>query len=116
MGEKLRYTIKGTVKDQEAFTALVKRRVQSVEADEPDTLDYEWFTDGTTFLVHAIYRDSNAFLSHFERSQSSGFLEEFMECADMDEVLVLTTPSPAAKEVAEQFGATYLHGLGGVVR
>jgi quinol monooxygenase YgiN len=84
---------------------------------EPQTLGYEWYIsdDGGTVHIYEKYADSEAMVTHV-----NGFMEKwakrFLDCFEVTRFVVYGDPSPAARELLDGFGATYLRPWGGFSR
>jgi quinol monooxygenase YgiN len=100
----------------DAFKELMEEMVAGT-SEEPQTLAYEWYIsgDGSTVHIFEKYADSEAMILHV-----NGFLQKwagrFMECVDVTRFTVYGDPSPAARELLEGFGPTYLGPWGGFSR
>ncbi len=115
----VRVISQGTTNDYEALANLVKRGCAYVEENEPDALVYECFADETSGRVvwHEMYSDEDHFVTHVHNLTSSGMLDELMQVYEIERITFLTRiTDPRVQEVAQQFGAATLHGIGGLVR
>jgi quinol monooxygenase YgiN len=98
------------------FKELMEEMVAGTSS-EPQTLGYEWYIsdDGGTVHIYEKYVDSEAMIAHV-----NGFLEKwakrFMESVDVTRFVVYGDPSPAARELLDGFGGTYLRPWGGFSR
>lgn len=116
---KVRIIIQGPVADYEAFTDFAKRACAFVEQNEPQALAYEYFAseEGGRAILHEMYADSDAFVTHFGNLTETGLLDELLQVFSPEQVTLLDrVTDPRVKEIAQQFGATELSGVAGVVR
>ena len=112
------WVIELAVKDGafDAFKELMEEMVSGTR-EEPETLAYEWYIsdDRGTIHIYEKYASSEAMVTHV-----SGFVEKwasrFLECVDVPRFVVYGDPSPAARELLDGFGATYLGPWGGFSR
>lgn len=86
-----------------AFTTVNRK-----SRDEPGTLTHRMFrqADGNV-AFYDDYASSDAFLAHFGAAKESGALDTLMAACDITDVLCLGDPTPEAKAVLDQLGATY---------
>lgn len=116
---KVRFIIQGPINDYETFTTFVKKACSFVEENEPGALAYECFADEVNgrAVWHEIYADADAFVTHFENLNETGMLGDMLSVFTPEQVTLLTrVTDPRVREIAEQFGAVELHGVGGVLR
>jgi quinol monooxygenase YgiN len=101
---------------RERFKELMDEMVSGTSG-EPEALVYEWYISDDAGTVHLVetYGSSEAAVTHV-----SGFLEKwaqrFVDCADVSRFVVYGDPSPAARELLDGLGATYLRPWGGFSR
>jgi len=114
----LEILIRFVVKEENraAFEAASGALVASISAAEPRTSGYTFFVspDGTSAVLHERYPDSEAFLAHIARSKDE--LPPLLAAASLASFYVLGSPSPAAREVLEGFGAKCLAPAAGFAR
>ena len=114
-----RSLVEWTTEDYEAVVDLAGRVSDYVEANEPDTLAFEWFGNETTGQVvwYQVYTDDAAFLEHAQNMNDAGFAEETDQLLTQERLLSLTPPThPQTKQMARQLGAEELDGIASVVR
>lgn len=112
------WIIELAVKDGElgTFTELMEEMVAGT-SPETGTLAYEWYISGDQGAVHIFekYVDSDAMITHV-----SGFMSKwaarFLGCVDVTRFVVYGDPSPAARELLDGFGGTYMGPWGGFSR
>lgn len=113
-----RSVIEWTTNDYKAVVDLARRISDYVEANEPDTLVFEWFGNPTTGKVvwYQVYVNDEAFLRHAQNMNEAGFAEEAGRLLTQDRVLLFTAPTlPQTEQMAEQIGADVLERIAGVV-
>lgn len=113
-----RSVIEWTTNDYEAVVDLARRISDYVDANEPDTLVFEWFGNETTGKViwYQVYVDDVAFLRHAQNMNEAGFADEVGRLLTQDGVLLLTAPTlPETEQMAGQVGADVLERIAGVV-
>lgn len=116
---KVRTILQGPVSDHEAFMTSVKKALAFVEENEPGTVVYECFADESSgrALWHEMFTDEDAWVTHITNMTETGILPEMLEVLTPDQVTVVTSSQdPRVLEIAQQFGAVRLHGVGGFVR
>jgi quinol monooxygenase YgiN len=112
------WVIELAVKDGQGdtFKELMEEMVEGTST-EPQTLGFEWYisADGGVVHIYEKYADSDAMIGHV-----SGFMERwagrFLACVDVTRFVVYGDPSPAARELLDGFGGTYLGPWGGFSR
>jgi quinol monooxygenase YgiN len=84
---------------------------------EPGTLGYEWYLseDGGTVHVYERYANSEATIAH-NAAFAERFADRFVAAVEPTRFTVYGDPSPAAREILDGFGATYLAAWGGFSR
>lgn len=89
-----------------------------IEANEPDTLAFEWFGDEATGTIvwYQVYTNDGA-LQHAQTMKEAGFASETQQLLTRDRLLLLTPLThPQAQEMAKQLGAEELETIARVVR
>ena len=108
-----------TTNDYAAVVDLAIRMSDYIEANEPDTLAFEWFGDEETGKVvwYQVYKDDEAFLTHAQNMVEAGFRSEAQQLLTYQRALLLTPLTrPQTKEMASELGAEQLEPISGVVR
>jgi len=110
------YTLRGPVKDADAFKQLAAELGAKVEADEPGTEAYQWFLteDGGYAMLYEQYESSEAFLTHL--GNVTPVMDRFMAAMDIEAVLAFGDINDAARGALDSFGATYADMVGGFMR
>lgn len=99
----------------ENWTALMGEMVAATEANEPGTLAYQWFIDGSTCHIYERYVDSDAVMVHLGAFGAS-FADRFMGAADPSLMFIYGDPSPAVREALAGMQPRYLGVFGGFAR
>ena len=114
-----RSIVEWTTDDFPAVVELAGRISNYVEANEPETLVFEWFGDDNSGKViwYQVYASDEAFLTHAQNMMETGFRAETQQLLTQDRLLLLTPPTdPRTQEMARQIGAEQVVPIGGVVR
>ncbi len=114
-----RSVLEWTTNDYDAVVDLARRMSDYIEANEPDTLAFEWFGDETTGRVvwYQVYPNDEAFMKHAENMAESGLRDELQKVLSFERLILLTPVThPQLKDMAKQLGAVELDEVAGVVR
>lgn len=78
-----RSIVEWTSNDFPSIVDLVERMSDYVEADEPETLVFEWFGNEDTGKVvwYQVYSNDDAFLTHAQNMIEAGFRAEAHSCS-----------------------------------
>jgi len=100
----------------DAFAALTHAMVQSTQ-HESGVLLYERFISEDRHVVHVVerYVDSPAAVTHLQ-AFATMYGAQFASVVERQRFTVFGTPSPALKQLLDQFGAVYCPRLGGFSR
>ena len=113
------WTFGVAIKDgqQDALKALIQEMADASQANEPETLVFEWTIgdDGKTAEVHERYTDSDAALRHLA-SFSDNFADRLMALVEPTGMTVYGSPSAALKESLAGADPEYRAVIGGYVR
>jgi quinol monooxygenase YgiN len=119
MSSNISYVFEVAIKpgQLENFKALMKEMVEATQANEPKTLNYEWFIsdDGTTCHTCERYADSAAVMTHMEAVRSS-FSERYFAAAEPRRLVVYGNPSEEIKTMFGPLNALFLPPAAGFVR
>ena len=98
------------------FKALVSEIVAAT-SEESGTLTYEYSVSEDRKTVHIFerYRDSDAFVSHVENTFAR-FAQRFLELVTVTRLVVYGSPTEAAREKLNSFGAVYMTKFEGFSR
>ncbi len=95
---------------------LAARIIDRVEANEPNTLSYEWFlsNDESKCYVVQSYKDSEAVLAHLANiGDLSGPLHQV---APLTGLMIFGSPSDALRQTLERVGPKIFEHWNGVTR
>jgi len=98
------------------FKRLAAEIIDEVEANEPDTLSYEWFISNDERKCYVIqrYRDSEAVLAHLGNiAHLSGRLHEV---APLTGLTIFGSPSAELREALDRVGPRVFEHWNGVTR
>jgi len=119
MTDNVYWLLEVTIKPGEFdnFKALMKEMVEATQANEPDTLNYEWTIteDSQSCHIYERYADSAATMTHLG-SFGAKFAERFMAAAEPTRIVVYGAPNNEVKEALSGFGAVFMEPFGGFAR
>ncbi len=98
------------------FRKLAAEIIDRVEANEPNTLSYEWFlsNDESKCFVVQIYKDSEAVKEHL--GNIGDLNGPFHEVAPLTGLLIFGSPSDELRQTLEPVGAKIFEHWNGVTR
>jgi quinol monooxygenase YgiN len=98
--------------------ALVMEVMESIQHDEPGTLNYEWFIadDGKSVNVFERYVDSEAFLVHLTNLGQKKYAERMFACLNATKVTIYGNPSDPVRGIFANFPTFYIRPFVGVAR
>ena len=101
----------------EPLKALMEEMVAATEANEPGTLNYEWYLseDGKTCHLYERYVDSAAVMIHL-KSFGEKFAERFMGCVQPSGFVVYGNPDQTVRDALADFGPAWMAPIGGFAR
>ena len=96
--------------------ALIPEMVDATR-NEPGALVYEWALSDDETVLHSYdrYADSEAVLAHLSTFGET-FAERLLAAADPTRFVVYGTPTDAAREALDTFGALYMEPFAGFAR
>jgi quinol monooxygenase YgiN len=99
------------------FKALMKEMVEATQANEPNTLNYEWTIteDSQSCHIYERHLDSAAAMMHLG-AFGEKFAERFMAAVEPTRLVVYGTPNNEVKEALSGFGAVFMAPFGGFAR
>jgi quinol monooxygenase YgiN len=102
---------------QEPLKALLDEMVAATQADEPGTLNYEWFisADGKQCHIYERYADSAALMTHLGNFGSK-FAKRFMSLLQPTRFVVYGNTDDQVKSGLAGLGPVYMAPLGGFTR
>ena len=101
----------------DALKALMPEMVEATQANEPGTLNYEWFisADETQCHIYERYADSDAVMTHLGNF-GANFAERFMACFEPTSFSVYGPASTDVRDALAAFGAVHLDAMDGFRR
>ncbi len=119
MSDHVYWILEVTVKPGEAdnFTAVMNDMVEATQANEPDTLNYEWTlsADGATCHIYERYADSAAVMTHLA-SFGANFADRILAAVEPTRFTVYGDPSTDVREALGAFGPAYMTPCAGFSR
>ncbi len=119
MSEQVYFVVELAIKPGELdnFKGLTKEMVEATQANEPDTLNYEWTIneDNTVCHIYERYTDSAAVMAHVAWF-GQNFAEKVMTASDITRFTVYGNPNEAVRETLGGFGAVFMSPIGGFAR
>ncbi len=99
------------------FKALMKEMVEATQANEPNTLNYEWTIteDSQSCHIYERYADSAATMTHLG-AFGEKFAERFMASAEPTRFVVYGAANNEVKEALSGFAAVFMAPFGGFAR
>jgi len=100
------------------FKKLVQDMSRAVEANEPDTIDYQFYLneDGTKCIVHETYANSEAALAHNNSVASRTILPKVFSISKISRFDAYGNPSEELQKVLTSFGAQTFNLFAGFSR
>ncbi len=101
----------------ENFKALMNEMVKTTQADEPNTLNYEWFVtkDNRSCHIFERYVDSAAVMTHLG-TFGQKFAQRFMTVLQKTRYTVYGNPSDEVIKALAAFGPVFMTPIGGFAR
>ncbi len=119
MSDHVHWLLEVTIKpgERDTFIALMREMVTTTQANEPDTLNYEWFIseDETSCKIYERYRDSAAVMTHLA-SFGANFADRFLAASEPTRFVVFGDPNEEVREALGGFGAVFMAQIGGFTR
>lgn len=119
MSDNITWIIEGTIKSGQLdnFKALATEMIDTVQAEEPDTMIYKWFIsdDHGSYRIHDSYADSAAVMTHLQYF-GQRFADRFFAIAEVTGFSVYGNPNDEAREALRGFGAMFMAAVGGFTR
>ena len=100
----------------EAFKAFVNTMIEVTDANEPNTLVYEWFIneDGSECHLLETFRDSDAFMTHL--GNVGHMFDTLFQFATMTRAKIFGSPSNELQQSLDPLGVEYFGHFNGVTR
>lgn len=119
MKETISWILEVAIKEgqHEAFQSLMNEMVERTQANEADTLNYEWYISEGQKTCHIFerYRDSTATMTHL-KSFGENFAERFLAAVEPTRFVVYGNPSEELKAALAGFGPVFMASFGGFSR
>ena len=119
MSDNVYWLLEVTIKigEFDNFKTLMKEMVEATQANEPNTLNYEWTIseDSQNCHIYERYADSAATMTHLG-AFGEKFAERFMAAVDPTRIVVYGTPNNEVKEALSGFGPIFMAPFGGFAR
>ena len=103
----------------EEYKKLVQDMSRLVEANEPDTINYQFYlnrADKTKCIVHETYANSEAVFAHNNGVASQTILPKILSVSRISRFDVYGNPSKELQKVLTSFGAQTYNLFGGFSR
>ncbi len=119
MSDNVHWVLEIEIKQGEldSFKALMNEMVEATRANEPDTMNYEWFIsdDEGSCHIYERYADSAATMTHLG-SFGQNFAERFMAAVAPTRLVVYGDPNDEVRAALSAFGAAHMAQIGGFAR
>lgn len=119
MNDHVYWMLELAIKDGqlETFKALMEEMVVSTKANEPGTLNYEWWINDAGNVCHLYerYVDSAATMAHLG-TFGANYAERFMACVDMKRFIAYGNPDEKVRGALQGMGVKIMSPLGGFTR
>ncbi len=119
MSDHVHWLLEVTIKpgERDTFIALMREMVTTTQANEPGTLNYEWFIseDETSCKIYERYTDSAAVMTHLA-SFGANFADRFLAASEPTRFVVFGDPTEEVREALGGFGAVFMAQIGGFTR
>ena len=117
MNNEIRYRIEFTIEGSkiEEYKKLVQDMVRLVEANEPDTINYEFYLNKaqTSCVVNETYANSEAALAHLKGVAIQTILPKILNISKITRFDVYGEPSEELQKVLTSLGAQAYNLLAG---
>ena len=119
MSDNVYFLAEVTIKQGEFdnFKALVGEMVEATQANEPNTLNYEWSIteDSQSCHIYERYADSAATMTHLKTFREK-FEERLVAAVEPTRFVVYGTPNIEVKESLSGLDAVFMTPFGGFAR
>lgn len=119
MSDAVQWMLETKIKEGEYdnLITLMNEMVEATQANEPGTINYEWFVseDKTSLHVYERYVDSAATMVHLG-SFGTNFAKRFMGCLEPTRMTVYGDPDETVRKALATMGAVHMDFLGGFAR
>ena len=99
------------------FKTLMMEMVEATQANEPNTLNYEWTIseDDQSCHIYERYADSAATLTHL-KAFGEKFAQRFLAAVNPTRLVVYGNPNDQVKQGLSGFGGVFMTPIGGFAR
>lgn len=119
MSDNVHWILELKIKDGalDSFKALMNEMASTTEANEPGTLNYEWFIsdDQKTCHLYERYADSAATMVHLG-SFGANFADRFMAVVEPTRFVVYGNPNDEVRAALAGLGAVHMTQIAGFAR
>ncbi len=119
MSDNVHWLLDLNIKDGKLddFKAVMNEMIEATRANEPGTLNYEWFIseDGKSCHIYERYVDSAATMIHLG-SFGEKFAERFLAALEPTRFMVYGNPNDEVRAALVGFGAVHMSQIGGFAR
>ncbi len=119
MSGNVHWLVEFNVKDGErdSLQSLMNEMVSATRANEPGTLNYEWFIseDGKSCHIYERYADSAATMVHLG-TFGKQFAERFFAVVEQTRFMLYGQPDDKLMAVLSGIGAVHMAQIGGFAR
>ena len=119
MSGSVHWVVEGEIKEGklEAFKELMAEMIEATRAEEPDTLNYEWFLseDGSRCQVYKRYKSSASAMAHLATYRRS-YAERFLATVTPMRTIVYGDPDDAVRGALSDSDPVYFSMIGGFIR
>jgi quinol monooxygenase YgiN len=114
--DDVQYVLYLRVKDGHGLDLpALMEEMNSANAEETGTRNYEWFQDGDSMVMIERYDDSEAVMEHLGNWQSK-FSERWLQVFDIEALTVFGPADENVRAAFEPFAPTYLPRISGFSR
>jgi quinol monooxygenase YgiN len=119
MSDTISYVFEVAIKQGqlENFKTLMKEMVEATQANEPNTLSYEWFISADGSICHTCerYLNSEAIITHM-KSVRERFSERYFAASEPRRLVVYGNPSDEIRTMFAPLNALFLPPAAGFTR
>ena len=117
MGAEVFWILETSINDgkTDEFQTLMEEMVSGTKANEPGTVNYEWYKDGASVRIFERFADSDAALAHLGNFGAS-FAERFMGAVEVTGLTVYGDINDDLRGAVSGLDAVCLGSWGGFSR
>lgn len=113
--DQIRFKVEITIEEGkiEEFKKLIQHMSKAVEANEPDTIEYQFYLNGseTSCIVHERYSNSEAAIAHNNSVASQTILPRIFSISTITRFDVYGNPSKELQKVLTNIGVRTYYNL-----